>query len=91
LLCIFFVLYFVSSFPSLLLCHSIYFFNFHVLIASFLLHLLIFVYLVLILSLYLDFGYNIDPFCVFIFCLYFTQFIVVEKVNGSLSYTMWSM
>jgi hypothetical protein len=30
-----------------------------------------------------------DPFCVFFFCLYFTQFDVVEKVNGSLSYTMW--
>ena len=28
-------------------------------------------------------------FCVFFFCLYFNQFIVVEKVNGSLSYTMW--
>jgi len=28
------------------------------------------------------------PFCVFCFCLYFIQFIVEEKVNGLLSYTV---
>jgi len=28
-------------------------------------------------------------FCVFFFCFYFTQLIVMENVNGSLSYTMW--
>jgi hypothetical protein len=41
------------------------------------------------LSLYLLILATIlTPFCVFFFCLYFTQFIVVEKVNGSLSYTI---
>jgi hypothetical protein len=43
-----------------------------------------------ILSLYLLILSTIfAPFCVFLFCFYFTQFIGEEKVNGSLSYTMW--
>jgi hypothetical protein len=45
---------------------------------------------VFILSLYLlILATKLVPFCVSFFCVYFTQFIVVEKVDGSLSYTMW--
>jgi hypothetical protein len=66
-----------------------FFFDFHILFVFFLLHLLIYVCICFhFVSISFDFGYYIDPFCVFFFCLYFTQFIVVEKVNGSLSYTI---
>ena len=90
LLCIFFVvLLFVSSFPSALLYHS-----FFSLIFTFVLYYFFHIcsYMsvsVFILSLYLlTLATILTPFCVFFFCLYFTQFIVVEKVNGSLSYTI---
>ena len=82
------VLLFVSSFPSALLCHSF----FCCLIFTFFLFSFFYIcsYLsvsVFILSLYLLILTTIlAPFCVFFFCLYFTQFIVVEKINGSLSY-----
>ena len=90
LLCIFFVvLLFVSSFLSALLYHS-----FFSLIFTFFLYSFFYIcsyksVSVFILSLYLLILATIlAPFCVFFFCLYFTQFIVVEKVNGSLSYTI---
>ena len=57
LLCIFFVvLFFVSSFPPALLCHSFFYFQVH--FVSFLLHLLIFVCICFhFVSISFDFGY----------------------------------
>ena len=68
LLCIFFVvLLFVSSFPSALLYHSFFFFDFHILFVFFLLHLLIFVcFCFHFVSISFDFDYYIGPFLCFL-------------------------
>jgi hypothetical protein len=70
--------FFVSSFPSALLCHS--FFYFHVHFVSFLLRLLIFVCIFFILSLYLlILATKLAPFCVSFFCVYFTQLLLWKR------------
>ena len=76
-------------------CYVIHFFLwFSGSFCFFLLYLLIAVCICFhFVSISFEFGYYIGPLCVFFFCLYmyFTQFNVVEKINGSLSYTIWFM
>ena len=67
LLCIFFfVLFFVLLISSSIAMSFFFFFDFHIPFVSFLLHVIIFVYLVLILSISFDFGYYIGPFLCFL-------------------------
>ena len=81
LLCIFIVIFFfVSLFPPALLCHSFYsliftFLQFHSFFICSYLSVSVFIlsqYLFIMVAL-------LVPFCLFFFCTYFTQCIVVEK------------
>jgi hypothetical protein len=71
---------FFSSFPSALLYHSFFFFDFHVLFVSFHLHLLIFVCICFhFVSISFDFGYYVGLFLCFLLLSLFSLILLLWK------------